>query len=396
MSRSTSIERFSMTDLDRSGANVLWETAIERMLDRIEHTLSLDLAGFPNIGDPATGNWKTSPDGFWTGGFWVGMLWLADRYTGDSRYGAAAEKWLGRLANRVESRTVFRGLLFYPAAVLGAELTSSISARETAIRASRSLGCQFMRRVGIIPLGNEAEEAHSVGDHDANIDGLIASPLMLWAAKSTKDGNLHEKALSHAAKTAEFFVRADGSVIQSATFDPKTGAISRRYTHKGFSETSIWTRAQAWAMLGYTLSAKNAPEEKQLTEWARTTASWWVKNAPADMVAYWDFSAPIAPETWRDTSGTAIAASSLLGIASIIQGEEGAGFRRHAEKTVQALVQRHLTPVDDADHRPPGILADGCFDVRHGEALANELIWGDYFLFECLGRLSGRLEGITV
>ena len=114
------------------------------------------------------------------------------------------------------------------------------------------------------------------------------------------------------------------------------------------------------------------------------------------MVAYWDFSAPIAPETWRDTSGTAIAASSLLGIASIVQGEEGAGFRRHAEKTVQALVQRHLTPVDDADHRPPGILADGCFDVRHGEALANELIWGDYFLFECLGRLSGRLQGITV
>jgi unsaturated chondroitin disaccharide hydrolase len=385
-----------MTDLASDCAKVLWETAIERMLDRIEQTLSRDLDGFPNIGDPATGNWKTSPDGFWTGGFWVGMLWLADRYTGDSRYGAAADKWLRRLEKRVESRTVFRGLLFYPAAVLGAELASSADAREIAIRAGRSLGCQFLSGVGIIPLGNEAEEAHSVGDCDANIDGLIASPLMLWAAKAAKDSSLRQKALSHAARSAEFFIQADGSVIQSATFDPKTGAISRRYTHKGISETSIWTRAQAWAMLGYTLSAKNAPEEKQLAEWARKTASWWVKNAPADMVAYWDFSAPVTPETWRDTSGTAIAASSLLGIANIVPGEEGVRFRRHAERTVQALVQRHLTPVDRADNRPPGILADGCFDVRHSEALANELIWGDYFLFECLGRLSGRLEGVTV
>jgi|UPI00078523A7 unsaturated chondroitin disaccharide hydrolase len=385
-----------MTNPGSGGANALWDEAIERMLARIDHTLSMNLDGFPNIGDPATGNWKTSPDGFWTGGFWVGMLWLADRYSGDARYRAAADKWLQRLASRVESRTVFRGLLFYPASVLGAELTGNANAREIAIRAGRSLGRQFMNSVGIIPLGNEAEEAHSVGDHDANIDGLIASPLMLWAAKSTNDHGLYKKALSHAAKSAEFFVQADGSVIQSATFDPKTGMVSRRYTHKGISETSIWTRAQAWAMLGYTLSAKNAPEEKQLTEWARTTAAWWVKTAPADMVAYWDFSAPITPEIWRDTSGTAIAASSLLGIASIVQGEESVSFRRHAEKTVQALVQRHLTPVNHADLRPPGILADGCFDVRHSEALANELIWGDYFLFESLGRLSGRLEDVTV
>src|SRR5258708_31349943 len=106
-----------LPDLGRNDAKVLWEKAIERMLGRIEQTLSLNLDGFPNIGDPATGAWKTSSDGFWTGGFWVGMLWLADRYTRDPRHGAPAAKWLQRLAERVESPALFRRLPFYPAAL---------------------------------------------------------------------------------------------------------------------------------------------------------------------------------------------------------------------------------------------------------------------------------------
>lgn len=371
-----------------------WDAAIERMLGRIDQTLAMNLDGFPNIGNPETGVWTTSPDGFWTGGFWVGMLWLAGKYTGDARYGAAAEAWLRRLESRVEGRTVFRGLLFYPAAVMGAETAAHGHSREIAVDAAVSLGQQFIDSVGIIPLGNEAEEAHSVGDYDANIDGLIASPLMFWAARAGSRDDLYAKALSHALKSAEFFVQADASVIQSATFDPGTGRVSRRYTHKGIAEDSIWTRAQAWAMLGYTLSAKNAPNEQKLLGYASATAEWWMKNVPADYVAYWDFSAPVTPATWRDTSGTAIAASALLGLGQLVRGEDGLRFRNHAESTVRALVDRHLTPVGNTDRRPQGILGDGCFDVRHNNALANELIWGDYFLFESLGRLAGRLDGI--
>lgn len=379
-----------------NASSISWDAAIERMLRRIDQTLAMDLDGFPNIGDPITGGWTTSPDGFWTGGFWVGMLWLAAQYTGDARFGVAAEKWLRRLESRVESRTVFRGLLFYPAAVMGAETAAHDHSRKIGVNAAISLGQQFMEGAGIIPLGNEAEEAHSVGDHDANIDGLIASPLMFWAARAGARPDLYAKALSHALKSAEFFVQADGSVIQSATFDPTTGRVSRRYTHKGIAEDSIWTRAQAWAMLGYTLSAKNAPKEPRLFDYARATAEWWMKSVPADHVAYWDFSAPVVPGIWRDTSGTAIAASALLGLSELTPSENRLRFRDHAVKTVHALVDRHLTPVDHADRRPQGILADGCFDVRHSNALANELIWGDYFLFESLGRLAGRLDGIGV
>jgi unsaturated chondroitin disaccharide hydrolase len=374
--------------------SAIWDDALDRMIERVRQTLDSGIEGFPHIGDPKTGAWTTSPDGFWTGGFWVGMLWLAHRYTGDAVFERAAEHWLRRLSSRVDSRTVFRGLLFYPAAVVGAELTGNAYARDVAIQAARSLGQQFSPVAGLIPLGKEAEEAHTVGDDDANIDGVISAPLMLWAAKAAGgDAELREKALSHAYKSAEFFVQPDNSVIQSATFDGKTGAVLRRYTHKGIAEDSIWTRAQAWAMLGYSLSAMIEPNEPRLAKLAQNVSSWWLAHAPADKVAYWDFSAPVTPETWRDTSGTAIAAASLIKTASVT-GD--AHYAAAADETVRALVERHLTPVGHNDSRPIGILADGCFDVRHSVALSNELIWGDYFLFEALGRLSGRLGSARI
>lgn len=371
----------------------IWNEALDRMLERVHLTLKSDLDGFPHIGDPETGKWTTSDNGFWTGGFWIGMLWLAHRYTGDSKYERAAEQWLRRLSSRIESQTVFRGLLFYPAAVVGAELTGNFYAREVAIQVAHSLAKQISSCVGIIPLGKEAEEAHTVGDDDANIDGIIAAPLMLWAAKTTDDRPLRDKALSHALKSAEFFVQADNSVIQSATFDSKTGVVTRRYTHKGIADDSIWTRAQAWAMLGFSLSANLEPEETNILELSRNVSSWWIDHIPNDKVAYWDFSASIGIDTWRDTSGTAIAAASLLRVAEIT------GDLRYAvtaTETVQSLIERHLTPVGHSDTRPAGILADGCFDVRHGVALSNQLIWGDYFLFEALGRLTGRLGTVKI
>jgi unsaturated chondroitin disaccharide hydrolase len=386
--------KLTPTTVSDSQHQPLWDDALERMIGRVRHTLDSSPDGFPHIGDPATGQWTTSPDGFWTGGFWVGMLWLAHRYTGDATYARAAEDWLRRLSSRVDSRTVFRGFLFYYGAVVGAELAGTDFARDIAVRAARSLRQAYAPAAGLIPLGREAEEAHTVGDDDANIDGLLASPLMLWAAKSESDADIRAKALSHAYKSAELFVQPDGSVIQSATFDPRTGAAVHRYTHKGITDDSIWTRAQAWAMLGYALSARIAPDEPRLSRLAEEVASWWLRSVPEDRVAYWDFSAPVTPETWRDTSGTAIAAAALMKVADF--SDDASRYRSAAEETVRALVERHLTPVASSDHRPPGILADGCFDVRNKVALSNELIWGDYFLFESLGRLSGRLEGTSI
>lgn len=362
-----------------------WGEAQAKILKRVSSTIDQNLNGFPHIGDPKTGAWVTTPDGFWTGGFWIGELWLAASVTGEAQYLEAAKRWLERLEPRVESKTVFRGFLFYYGAVIGALLHGDQKAAALAEDAAQSLGRQFDPIANLIPLGKEAEEAHSVGDGEANIDGLPAAPVMLWAAKRLRDYELRQRALKHAYRSAEFFLRDDGGVIQSASFDTATGEVNRRYTHKGYADDSIWTRAQAWAMLGFVLSARLEPKETLLVQLAEKVCDWWLANSPQDRVAYWDFNAPVTPETKRDTSGTAIAAAALLKLSQIHpDANKAATYRDTAEATARSLVERHLNSM--------GILADGCFDPKNGTAVSNELIWGDYFLFETVATINGKLH----
>jgi unsaturated chondroitin disaccharide hydrolase len=373
-----------------------YDESIARLLGRIRLTSDSGLDGFPHHGDVTTGAWTTSPDGFWTGGYWVGALWLASVATGEAELKASAQDWLQRLESRIDSQTVFRGFLFLYAGALGADLAEDSRATDFAIRAARSLAATFDERAGLMPLGRDAEEAHTVGPSETNIDGLTASPLLLWAAARTGDAELRRIALSHAHRNAHYCVRDDGGVIQSATFDAGTGALVRRFTHKGSTDDSVWTRAQSWAMLGFTLSATLAPEDVALLAHAEQVSDWWLDHVPADLVAYWDFDVEQGGASRRDTSGTAIAAAALLKLCRIHPDrEKAARYRDGAERTIEALVRRHLTPTDPADPRPHGILADGCFDHRAGVAMSNELIWGDYYLLESLLVLRGGLPALT-
>jgi len=365
--------------------STFWLDAVDRMVGRVAATLKSEPAGFPHYADQKTGEWTTTPDGFWTGGFWVGELWLAARVSGDRTYCEAARSWLKRLESRIDSQTVFRGFLFYYGAVAGAVLHGDDLATQIATRAAQSVARQFDPVSGLIPLGREAEEAHTVGDGEANIDGMLATPLMLWAAAHLGDANLRQVALDHAYQSAKFFIRPDGGVIQSASFDTASGEIVRRYTHKGFRDDSVWTRAQAWAMLGYAIAASQERREAGLLEIAEKVSDWWLSRIPGDRIAYWDFDAPLTPETPRDTSGTAIAAAALLKLAAVHPDNAKSAQYAHAgRETARALVERHLTP--------EGILADGCFDPKNGKAVANELIWGDYLLFETISQCAGRLR----
>lgn len=373
-----------------------YDESIAHLLERIRLTSESELDGFPHHGDVATGTWTTSPDGFWTGGFWVGALWLASVATGEDKLKASAQDWLQRLESRIDSQTVFRGFLFLYAAALGADLAEDPIASDFAVRAARSLAATFDERAGLMPLGRHAEEAHTVGSSETNIDGLTASPLLLWAAERTDDAELRRIALSHAHRNAHYCVRDDGGVIQSATFDPETGAVVRRFTHKGSADDSVWTRAQSWAMLGFTLSATLARGDVALLAQAEKVSDWWLDHVPTDLVAYWDFDVEQGGTSRRDTSGTAIAAAALLKLCRIHpDADKAARYRSVAERTIEALVRRHLTPTGAADKRPRGILADGCFDHRSGVAMSNELIWGDYFLLESLLAVRGGLPALT-
>lgn len=362
------------------------DQAIAKIIKRIDATLAQPGEGFPHYADPANGIWTRSPKGDWTGGFWCGMLWLAALHTGDAKYQEHARNWAQKLRERVASKSVFKGFLFWYGAGLGAELFDDKVALELATKGTAGLIDMYNADARLIPLGTEAEEASDVGANEANIDAIPGTVRLLLSRNAPSGAD--QIGRSHLRQHIALCVREDGSVCQSASFDPATGNLSRRYTHKGIHSNSTWARAQAWAMVG--LAQALAQGATEFRDDAIRVSDWWIAHAPQDRVAFWDFDDPAIPDTNRDTSATAIAAASLLKLAKLIP-ERSEHYRAVAEQTVERLVSNHLTPVSESDPRQPGILADGCFNKRNNVATAHELIWGDYFLMESLLVLSGKV-----
>ncbi len=261
-----------------------YQDARARMIGRVRGSAAEDLAGWPDHADPKTGRWITKGDGDCTGGFFAGWLWLAGREAPELL--PAARRWGYGLKRRLHSKTHYRGMLFYQGVLLGRLLHGEDEARALTIAVARALAEDFNTAAGVIGLGEEGEETSNLGPGETTVDALgMIVACLTYAANETGDQRLRAMARSHAVKHIEWCVRADGSVCQSASFDVATGALTRRYTHKGYSPDSTWGRAQAWSMLGYALAALWQPEEPLFLHTAQRIADWWIANVPADGIS---------------------------------------------------------------------------------------------------------------
>lgn len=376
--------------------SVAWEAAAALMVRRAEQSaLALEGKGFPHWADAGTGEWTTTVDGDWTGGAFPGILWLGYRLTGEQRLRDLAHAWGLRLRPRVHRQTVFKGFGFFCGAALGSILAGDDELGRMAEEAAESLVAQFDPALGLIPLGPEAEEVGETGSAFSSIDALQASPLLYWAADRTGDPRFRECADRHTEHVFRMHCRSDGSIIQSSELEAATGRVKRHFTHKGFSDTSIWGRAQGWGML-YTAMAFVRTRQPQWLDYSKQAADWWLAHLPFDGVAYWDFDDPAIPNAPRDTAATTIASAALLRLARYAPAAgDRARYQQAAEHSVRALVRDYLTREDGG--RPAGMLVGGCFNNRadsrsHDRVTNAELIFGSYFLVECLLLLGGSLK----
>ncbi|WP_165959603.1 glycoside hydrolase family 88 protein [Nonomuraea longispora] len=367
--------------------------ARERMVERAVRSRSVLSRGLPHWASGETGDWTVTPDGDWTGGAYVGELWLAHAFDPARVSAAHARAALDLMLPRLDHRTAFKGFGFYFGAAAATRLVDHAGTDMIALRAARVLTDMYDERLGLIPLGEDAEEASSVGAAESSIDSLQAIALLFWAADHTGDETFDRIATRHLERVLEIHVRQDGSVVQSSTLDPEDGRVLRTHTHKGYDDRSTWGRAQGWAMLYAAHAAVVRPEDPRWRDVARRTIDWWIAHVPEDLIAFWDFDDPAIPDTDRDTAATTMAIAAALRLAHAL-GEDGAPYRDFAERTAHAVVDRYLTPTDDTDGRPAGMLTGGCFTrrgtVRQQDAATNvELVFGSYFLLESLMVLTG-------
>ncbi|MEK7753673.1 MAG: glycosyl hydrolase [Acidobacteriota bacterium] len=379
-----------------------WNRAAGDMIKRMEQTAAVLGEAFPHWADGQSGAWTTTPDGDWTGGAWPGMLWLAHRMTGEEKFRQLARTWCVRLRPRAKLETAFKGFGFYCGAALGHILAGDETGKTVALEAVESLRDQFDPRLGLIPLGSDAEEHGEIGKAFSSIDSLQAAPLLFWAARRTGDDSYRACAASHTTRVLEIHCRKDGSIIQSSELDSRDGSVVRHFTHKGFSDTSVWGRAQAWGMLYSAMAFARCPAETRWLDQSMAAADWWIANVPGDLVAFWDFNDPAIPDTHRDTAATAIVSAALLKLAELAPtAAQRSRYREAAERTVSALIGGYLTPTSSTDRRTRGMLVGGCFNKRpdsrrHDSALNAELIFGSYFLFESLQVLCGVVDAADI
>ncbi len=360
-------------------------------------------AGFFTEGDNATGTWTEQKGYFWTGSFWVGQLWHLYGMTREPKYREWAELWNARLLGEEPAQNHDVGFLNYYSSVVAFAHTKEAKYREAGLRAAARLKEHYNPATKLVA-------SWEVGGDDTIIDTMMNLIIWWWAAKETGSDEWRQLGLDHARRSAELFIRPDGSVIQSVHYNPgdqrqvfsshgvrvtvpntaRPGEVVFSHTHQGFAADTAWARGTAWALYGFA-AAHRETKEPALRAAAEKIAAFVLDRLPADLVPWYDFHDEGVHFRNRDTSAAALIAGGLLTLAeSSPDPQTRARYRGASERIVQSVIDRYLTPVGAGGAAPPGVLRHGSSTRPHDGTLT----YGDYYLFEVLLRLEGKLPGL--
>ena len=273
----------------------------------------------------AGNSWASVGPNGWTSGYLPGELWATYSLTGDSYYSARAVKREGSLKSSILTpASTDIGMRFFYSHARAYQMTGSTASRSTALAAAGKEAARFDPVIGAIRSRPDGANVQVI------VDELMNLEILYWGAENGGRGWWRDVAHQHARTVARDFVRPDGSVHHIITYSPVTGAVVGGDKGQGYSEDSMWSRGQAWAIHGFTNSYRHTGDPV-LLDTARKVADRYLADVPADMVPYWDFRAPNIPDEPRDSSAAAIAASGLIDLATRSVAREPRALRRSGQ-----------------------------------------------------------------
>jgi hypothetical protein len=173
---------------------------------------------------------------------------------------------------------------------------------------------------------------------------MLNLDLLFWAATQLRDPQLRDIAINHAKTTQKHHIRPDSSTFHDVNFDKANGRVKAKMTNQGYSDDSCWSRGQSWAFTGFAQAYLWIHEESFLTT-ARQCADYFLAHLPPTAIPYWDFSAPVTPDTPKDTSAAVIACYGMLLLheALTARGEQSS-YLKGAMQILTSVCEAQMSP----------------------------------------------------
>ena len=381
----------------------LWtETVIDKIMEKYKEVVKRNRNKIPYTA--VNGRFDDLSDkniNWWTNGFYGGMLWQLFHLTGLGEYREAAEELEDKLDavlmsyNGMDHDSGFR---FLPTAVTDYKITGKAASKNRGLLAAANLAGRFNPKGNYIRAWND-ENGNNAGW--AIIDCMMNLPLLYWASEETGDARFYNIAVSHADTAMRHFIREDGSARHIVEFHPESGEFIQDFGGQGYAKGSSWTRGQAWALYGFSLSYLYTADRNYL-DTARRAAAYFLSNIPESGFIPVDFCQP-ADCALEDTTAGAIASSGLLLLSQILSGRETileirknplqeTGFAKEAGqledaavKMLKALEEKRCSWESDTDE----LLEKGTA-AFHDKLHEFPIIYGDYYFIEAILRLADK------
>ncbi len=345
-----------------------------------------DKSAYPN--EAKADVWSTVPASDWVSGFYPGALWYVYEFArrrqwpDPDRWRQRAHLWTtGLTAEQFTTTNHDLGFMIMDSFGHGFRLTGDPAYKSVVLQAAESLSRRFSPTVGLIRSWGAIDDPENF---IVIIDNMMNLELLVWASDNGGSPRYRQVATQHADRTRTVFFRADMGTYHVIDFDPRTGALKRKYTHQGLSDESCWSRGQAWAIYGYAYLNEATQDPRYLVQ-SVAAADHYLARLPADHVPPSDFDSGLAGLEHKDASAAALASCAFFRLSRLCAAPaDKTRFWNAAVNALKSLLQAPYFSVA-ASHASALRYQARNFHPDANHRLTNtSLIFGDYYLLEAL------------
>ena len=336
----------------------------------------------------------------WCSGFWPGVLWMTYGYTKDDSIRKAAEGYTASLSFLAQQPVYDHdlGFLVINSFLKGYEQTGSEQYKLVALACADTLATLFNEKVGTML--SWPRHVKDYGGHNTIMDNMINLELLFWAAQNGGDKHLADMAIRHAETTMQHHFRPDGSSYHVAIYDTLSGEFIKGVTHQGYSDSSMWSRGQSWAIYGYTMVYRYTHDKRFLDHAQKVTDIYLkrLRETSDDWIPLWDMDIPevksegVNSEKLKDASAACVVASALLELCQYdVSGDRetvnGKSVNREYYEAAVNMLRDLSTERYQSRGRNVAFLMHSTGHHPAGSEIDASIVYADYYYLEALLRL---------